>query len=76
MGVVKIDRLLCLQKNLSIFKKIFDQQLYEGEEERVRREVNHQENELIDISSKKSKKNENYEIINEEEEEVEENLLI
>jgi len=40
MGVVKIDRLLFLQKNLSIFKKIFDQQLYEGEEERVKREVN------------------------------------
>jgi hypothetical protein len=76
MGVVKIDHLLFLQKNLSIFKKIFDQQLYEGEEERVKREVNQQENELIDISSKKSKKNENYEIINEEQEEVEENLLI
>jgi hypothetical protein len=42
----------------------------------LKREVNQQENELIDISSKKSKKNENYEIINEEQEEVEENLLI
>ncbi len=76
IGVVKIDRLLFLQKNLNIFKKIFDQQLYEGEEERVKRKVNQQENELIDIRSKKSKKNENDEIINEEEEEVEENVLI
>jgi hypothetical protein len=76
MGVVKIDRLLFLQKDLNIFKKIFDQQLYEGEEERVKRKVNQQENELIDISLKKSKKNENDEIINEEEEEVEENVLI
>jgi hypothetical protein len=42
----------------------------------VNRKVNQQENELIDISSKKSKKNENDEIINEEEKEVEENLLI
>jgi len=50
MGVVKIDRLLFLQKNLNIFKKIFDQQVYEGEQERVKRKVNQQENELIDIS--------------------------
>ncbi len=42
----------------------------------MNRKVNQQENELIDISSKKSKKNENDEIINEEEKEVEENLLI
>jgi hypothetical protein len=73
MGVFKINRLLFLQKNLNIFKKIFDQQLYEGEEERVKRKVNQQENELIDISLKKSKKNENDEIINEE---VQENVLI
>ncbi len=74
IGVAKLDRIVFLQKNFSIFKKIFDQQPYDGEQERVKRKVDQQENELVNVNSKKSKTNENDGIIDEEE--VEEDIVI
>jgi hypothetical protein len=63
MGLEKIDRLLFLKKNLDIFKNIFDKDSNEAEQCRTKRKDNQQTNDLFDQNSKKSKTNEDDEII-------------
>ncbi len=63
IGVEKIDRLLFLKKNLDIFKNIFDKDPNGGGQYRMKRKEYQSTDDLFDRNSKKSKTNENDEVI-------------